>query len=589
MAIYNTDTKPPKKRKTAEEMIEEGQNDPLVQENERESASEFRKKLFGSAAGIAAVVTAGKAGRPSYDRYKRNKAEFDAVTNSEKKLRRLMDESAKNTADMKRKQAQISASKPESSTASTPEEKPSAGSIIKSRMASKANAENFAEKERLRLGAIERQRGAMQRAEDTAAFKRYRLQQVEQAKSDTRSAARDAAEQASAEEAANLRNDLARREVTSRVTEKAKDRSRERLRGLREERNAQLQAAERERGLNPNIASNPSSGRALRRDLRKQERQGKAADDAAEQAARDKAANQQAEKDKQAELKSTLLKKKEKRESIEALGEQIRNPDANMRAQIEARRRAELENDQAAADEINKQIRQNRVKRRLQESQQGRRSIEALGEQIKNPDANMQGQIKAVRDADIKARMQRLREHQAELSGKKPKPPEVPVVKESSAEAPKPRTPQEENLIKARIARQASREATVKKSVAGKAPTAKKPPTKKMNCGGSVKGSKVYAFGGSVKKLKEPNRKIPKAKTSSAGESAAYVKKELAFMQKKGAPKSMIGHEKREMNAGGMRKMAKGGGVEKKGYGPVKKFCRGGGIEIKGKTQGRFV
>jgi hypothetical protein len=52
-------------------------------------------------------------------------------------------------------------------------------------------------------------------------------------------------------------------------------------------------------------------------------------------------------------------------------------------------------------------------------------------------------------------------------------------------------------------------------------------------------------------------------------ESPAMMKKEVAFMKKKGAPKSMIKHEKAE---------AKG-----KGY------ARGGGIESKGKTQGKQI
>ena len=59
-------------------------------------------------------------------------------------------------------------------------------------------------------------------------------------------------------------------------------------------------------------------------------------------------------------------------------------------------------------------------------------------------------------------------------------------------------------------------------------------------------------------------------------ESKAMVKKEVSFMKKKGAPKSMIKHE---MEEAGMKKMAKGG----KGY------ARGGGIEIKGKTKGKMV
>ena len=65
-------------------------------------------------------------------------------------------------------------------------------------------------------------------------------------------------------------------------------------------------------------------------------------------------------------------------------------------------------------------------------------------------------------------------------------------------------------------------------------------------------GPKAHAEGGTVKK-----------------ESPAMVKKELSFMKKKGAPKSMIAHEKAE---------AKG-----KGY------ARGGGIESKGKTKGKMV
>ena len=58
-------------------------------------------------------------------------------------------------------------------------------------------------------------------------------------------------------------------------------------------------------------------------------------------------------------------------------------------------------------------------------------------------------------------------------------------------------------------------------------------------------------------------------------DSKAMAKKEIAFMQKKGAPKSMIKHEKEEygMKAGGK----------------AKKYARGGGIEMKGKTKGKMV
>jgi hypothetical protein len=52
-------------------------------------------------------------------------------------------------------------------------------------------------------------------------------------------------------------------------------------------------------------------------------------------------------------------------------------------------------------------------------------------------------------------------------------------------------------------------------------------------------------------------------------ESKAMVAKEMNFMKKKGAPKSMIKHEMAE---------AKG-----------KPFAKGGGIESKGKTKGKMI
>jgi hypothetical protein len=74
-------------------------------------------------------------------------------------------------------------------------------------------------------------------------------------------------------------------------------------------------------------------------------------------------------------------------------------------------------------------------------------------------------------------------------------------------------------------------------------------------------------------------------------ESKAMVKKEIDFMKKKGAPKSMIKHEKGEM------KMARGGGVEKTGKtdGKMVKMAKGGyvssadGCVSKGKTKGKMV
>ena len=63
-------------------------------------------------------------------------------------------------------------------------------------------------------------------------------------------------------------------------------------------------------------------------------------------------------------------------------------------------------------------------------------------------------------------------------------------------------------------------------------------------------------------------------------ESKAMAKKEISFMQKKGAPKSMIKHEKEEygMKKGGMKKMAAGG------------FTReADGIASKGKTKAKQI
>jgi hypothetical protein len=63
------------------------------------------------------------------------------------------------------------------------------------------------------------------------------------------------------------------------------------------------------------------------------------------------------------------------------------------------------------------------------------------------------------------------------------------------------------------------------------------------------------------------------AKGGDMKESKAMVGKEVAFMKKKGAPKSMITHEMGEMKKGGS----------------VKKYAKGGGIESKGKTKGKII
>jgi hypothetical protein len=128
--------------------------------------------------------------------------------------------------------------------------------------------------------------------------------------------------------------------------------------------------------------------------------------------------------------------------------------------------------------------------------------------------------------------------------------------------------------------------------------------------GGMKKGGNVkrFAKGGMTKGV---DKKLPTGKqmgnlNMKAGgmkESKAMVGKEVAFMKKKGAPKSMIRHEAAEMGAmkkGGMAKYARGGGIESRGKtkGTIIKMAAGGlagghksadGIAQRGKTKGMKV
>jgi hypothetical protein len=63
-------------------------------------------------------------------------------------------------------------------------------------------------------------------------------------------------------------------------------------------------------------------------------------------------------------------------------------------------------------------------------------------------------------------------------------------------------------------------------------------------------------------------------------ESKSMMKKEVAFMKAKGAPKSMIKHEEKEAKG-----MARGGMA----CGGMKKYARGGGVESHGKTKGTMI
>jgi hypothetical protein len=89
-----------------------------------------------------------------------------------------------------------------------------------------------------------------------------------------------------------------------------------------------------------------------------------------------------------------------------------------------------------------------------------------------------------------------------------------------------------------------------------------------------------------AKKVGVPT-KVGKEFTKSEGgmaESKKMVGKEVAFMKKKGAPKSMIKHEEGEMKA-----MKKGGIIASK-MGKVKTAAPSrDGVAIKGKTVGKQV
>ena len=85
--------------------------------------------------------------------------------------------------------------------------------------------------------------------------------------------------------------------------------------------------------------------------------------------------------------------------------------------------------------------------------------------------------------------------------------------------------------------------------------------------------------------------KVGKEFTKSGGgmaESKKMVGKEVAFMKKKGAPKSMIKHEESEMK--GMKKMAKGGFATPSKMGSVRTAAPSrDGVAERGKTKGTMV
>ena len=77
------------------------------------------------------------------------------------------------------------------------------------------------------------------------------------------------------------------------------------------------------------------------------------------------------------------------------------------------------------------------------------------------------------------------------------------------------------------------------------------------------------------------------SKGGHMAESKAMVKKEIGFMKKAGAPKSMIKHEESEMKP--MKKMASGG-ITKAKMGAVRTAAPSkDGLAAKGKTKGTMV
>ena len=85
----------------------------------------------------------------------------------------------------------------------------------------------------------------------------------------------------------------------------------------------------------------------------------------------------------------------------------------------------------------------------------------------------------------------------------------------------------------------------------------------------------------------------PYKKGGMMKESKGMMGKEMAFMKNKGAPKSMIKHEKAEMmgmKKGGMpMKDGKPMFMKKMNMGGMSSYAKGGGIESHGKTKGTMV
>lgn len=100
------------------------------------------------------------------------------------------------------------------------------------------------------------------------------------------------------------------------------------------------------------------------------------------------------------------------------------------------------------------------------------------------------------------------------------------------------------------------------------------------------------AFAKKVGVPQSVGKEFTKADGGSMKESKAMMKKEVSFMKKKGAPKSMVKHEMKEagMKKGGMAKYANGGMVGASKMGAVKTAAPSrDGVAAKGKTKGKMI
>lgn len=105
------------------------------------------------------------------------------------------------------------------------------------------------------------------------------------------------------------------------------------------------------------------------------------------------------------------------------------------------------------------------------------------------------------------------------------------------------------------------------------------------------KGRKFGSGRADVQSVNKPKTDHGKSAILAEGgdvkESKAVVKKEIGFLKKAGAPKSIIKHEESEMK--GMKKMATGG-ITKAKMGTVKTAAPSrDGVATKGKTKGTMV